>query len=94
VNNLIEILKTGYAYDHTDFDGVVRRTMVAPNKYMIAAAQELVHMHGVLVRLNAAVEQERALNLQLHADCEQYRQTIKALEAKIPATTINEQQNV
>lgn len=80
MNNLIEILKNGYGYDHTTEDGTVQRVLVPPNKYMIAAAKELLHMNEVLQRLNTAIEQERAINMLLHDDCDRYRKTIKELE--------------
>ena len=80
MNNLIEILKGGYGYDHTAEDGTVKRTLVPPNKYMIQAATELVRQHEIIQRLNTAVEQERAINVLLQDECDRYRETIKRLE--------------
>ena len=87
MNNLIEILKGGYGYDHTAEDGTVKRTLVPPNKYMIQAATELVRMHEILQRLNTAVEQERAINALLHDECNQYRATIAKLTKELENAT-------
>ena len=88
MNILIDILKNGYAYDVQTTEGTSERVMVPPSRYSIQAASELVRMHNVLERLNVALEQERAINLQLHAECEQYRRTINDLTRASNSTPV------
>lgn len=83
MQSLIQILKSGYAYNRTKEDGSTEQVLVAPNKYMISAAKELEHIHTVYKTMLYELERERHLNLQLHEDCEKYRKTIKGLEDAI-----------
>jgi hypothetical protein len=79
MNILIDILKNGYSYSVNTSTGDIEQVHVPPSRYTIQAASELIRMQNVLVNLNTAIEQERALNASLHADCEQYRKTIKEM---------------
>lgn len=83
MQSLIQILKSGYAYNRTKDDGSLEQVLVAPNKYTISAARELERSNQVCQQLANALDAERILTQQLYADITMYRKTIKELEDAI-----------
>lgn len=79
---LIQILKNGYQYSVNDGDEI-RQVLVAPNKYMIAAAEGLV---GLIKENEKREKINNTLYAQLmdtHEQCEKYQETIKNLEKEL-----------
>lgn len=87
MQSLIQILKSGYGYDRTKEDGTREHVLVAPNKYMISAARTMEHLERTIAGLSQTLDQERALNQQLHDDCVKYRKTIEEQNATIRSST-------
>lgn len=83
MQSLIQILKSGYAYNRTKDDGSLEQVLVAPNKYMISAAKELERVYAAYNFTTTALDHERYITQQLYMDCENYRRTIKELEGAI-----------
>jgi hypothetical protein len=81
MDSLISILMNGYSYQHTDAEGNVHTTQVAPNKYMIAGAKALVQSLNAYQSVFTELDAERARCAELMQDAEKYRETIRLLEA-------------
>lgn len=88
MEQLIQILLTGYSYTAMDNDGNAITMHSPPNKYMISAGRALKQIITSNQRLQIAHDQAHVTITGLMHDCEKYRETIKQLESKIAETKV------